>query len=89
MNSFVVRAIKNEMATVILPLSQSITFNNAIQQDLEHALMKCSYMTGYSRESDSNGNASLVLKFKSKDCISDEIIQDFRSILKKHGINTL
>lgn len=91
MNSFVVRAIKNEMATVILPLNQSITFNNAIQQDLEDALMKYggSYMTGYSRESDSNGNASLVLKFKSKDTISDEIIQDFLSILKKHGINTL
>ncbi len=91
MNSFVVRAIKNEMATVILPLSQSITFNNTIQQDLEDALMKYggSHMTGYSRESDSNGNASLVLKFKSKDYISDEIIQDFISILKKYEIDTL
>ena len=91
MNSFIVRVIKDEMATVTLPLSQSITFNNAIQKDLEDVLMKYggSYMTGYSRESCSDGSASLVLKFKNKDCISDEIIQVFLSILKKYGISIL
>ena len=52
MNTFAVRAIKNEMATVTIPLNQGITFNETIQPDLEDALMKYGgeYMTGYSRE---------------------------------------
>ena len=91
MNTFAVRAIKNEMATVTIPLNQGITFNETIQPDLEDALMKYGgeYMTGYSRESCSNGSANLILKFKSKDSISVEIIQDFISILEKHGIEIL
>lgn len=91
MNTFAVRAIKDKMATVTIPLNQGITFNETIQLDLEDALMKYGgeYMTGYSRESYSDGSANLILKFKNKECISDEIVQDFRSILEKHGIEIL
>ncbi len=91
MNAFVVRAIKDEMASFTIPLNQGITFNETIQPDLEDALMKYGgkYMTGYSRESCSDGKAALVLKFKNENCISDEIVQDFISILKKHGIAVL
>ena len=91
MNAFVVQAIKDEMAKVVIPLSKSITFNETIQNDLEAALKKYggSYMTGYSRESRSDGNANLILKFKSNDHITDEIIDEFVSILKNYGIDVL
>ena len=91
MNSFAAESIREKMCSITLPLNKSITFNDAIQPDLEAALMKYggSYMTGYTRESNSDGSANLVLKFKNKDCISDEIVQNFVSILTKHGIDVL
>lgn len=92
MNSFAVQAIKDRMATVTIPLNQGITFNETIQPDLEDAMMKYGkrhIMTGFSKESCSNGEAALVLKFVNKDCISEEVIQDFISILEKHGIAVL
>lgn len=91
MNAFVVRAIREGMSSITLPLSQSITFNNDIQKDLEEALMKYggNNMTGYSRESCSDGNANLILKFNSKDHISEDIVDHFISILKEHGISVL
>lgn len=92
MNYFAVQAIKDKMATVTIPLNQGITFNETIQPDLEDAMMKYGnrhIMTGFSKESCSNGSAALVLKFVNKDCISEEIIQDFISILEKHGIAVL
>lgn len=91
MNSFAVQSIHEKMYSITLPLNKSITFKETIQPDLEDALMKYggSYMTGYSRESISDGSASLILKFKNKDCILDEIVQDFISILKKHEIDVL
>ena len=91
MNSFAVRVIKDEMSNVTLPLNQSITFNENIQEDLEKALMNygSDYMTGYSRESSTDGSAKLILKFKNKECISDKIIKEFITILENHGINVL
>lgn len=91
MNSFAVQTIYEKIYTVTLPLDQSITFDEHIQPDLEDALMKYGgkYMTGYSKESGSDGSAALVLKFKNEYCMLDEIVQDFRSILEKHGVQIL
>ena len=91
MNSFVIQAIKDEMSAVILPLSKSITFDENIGEDLETALKKYggSYMTGFSRESRDDGSANLILKFISKEHVSDKIIQDFISILNNHGVEIL
>lgn len=91
MNSFAVQTIYEKIYSVTLPLDQSITFNEHIQPDLEDALMKYGgkYMTGYSRESSSDGSATLVLKFKNESCMLDEIVQEFISILEKYGITVL
>lgn len=91
MNSFAVQTIYEKIYSVTLPLDQSITFNEHIQPDLEDALMKYGgkYMTGYSRESGSDGSAALVLRFKNESCMLDEIVQEFISILEKYGITVL
>lgn len=91
MNSFAVQTIYEKIYSVTLPLDQSITFNEHIQPDLEDTLMKYGgkYMTGYSRESGSDGSAALVLKFKNESCMLNEIIQEFISVLEKYGITVL
>lgn len=89
-NSYIKAAIEAQLSVVVLPLSQSITFNEIIQKELSEALMQHSdSMSGYLRESCTDGSANLTLKFKSKNLIDNEIVQHFTAILAKHGISVL
>lgn len=89
-NGYIKAAIEAQMSVVVLPISQSITFNETVQNELSEALMQHSdSMSGYSRESCTDGSANLTLKFKNKNMIDSEIVQNFTDILAKHGINIL
>ena len=86
-NGYIKSAIESKMSEVIIQLKYGINTDVEIQNELETALLENNdLLTGYSRESWTNGTARIVLKFKSKSHISEKVIKTFTDILEKHNV---
>lgn len=84
-NGYIKAAIDEKMSTVTIPLAKAINTNNELQEQLENALLENSdFLTGYCRESCTDGTARLILEFKSKSHISPQVINIFQDILKHY-----
>lgn len=83
-NSYIKAAIDEKMSQISIPLKESINTNNNLQEKLECLLLANSdSLTGYSREYSSDGSAQLILKFKSKAHITEQVIDAFKKILRE------
>lgn len=86
-NGYIKSAIESKMSEVIIQLKYGINTDVEIQNELETTLLENNdSLTGYSQESWTNGTARLVLKFKNKSHISEEVIKTFTDILEKHNV---